>query len=157
MRSLVSLVRALMVAAVLLGGCANVDKLSKVGVEMAQVPITENPSGKTYPGKFIWHDLLTPDPPAVAGKFYEKLFGWQIDYEGHYAVVRNGDKLIAGILQVESPEGRASNGVWIPSVSVADVDTADPSAEPLSSRAATCFSPPIHASAWSVDLRGSQF
>ena len=124
MQSLVRLVGASIAAVVLLGGCANVDKLSKGGVEMTQVPITENPSGKIYPGKFIWHDLLTPDPPALAGKFYEKLFGWQIDYEGHYAVVRNGDKLIAGILQVESPEGRASDGVWIPSVSVADVDAA---------------------------------
>ena len=90
---------------------------------MAQVPITESPSGKTYPGKFIWHDLLTPDPLS-AGKFYEELFGWQIDYQGHYAVVRNGDKLIAGILQVEPPEGVTRGGVWIPSVSVADVDAA---------------------------------
>ena len=124
MQSLVRLVGVLLVAAVLLGGCANFNQLSKGGVEMAQVPITENPSGEIYPGKFIWHDLLTPDPPVLAGKFYEKLFGWQIDYEGQYAVVRNGGKLIAGILQVESPQGRAGNGVWIPSVSVADVDAA---------------------------------
>jgi predicted enzyme related to lactoylglutathione lyase len=125
MRSLVRLVGVSIVAAGLLAGCANINKLSKGGVEMAQVPITENPSGKTYPGKFIWHDLLTPDTPELVGKFYEKLFGWQIEYKGgYYAVVRNGDKLIAGILQVESPEGRTAQGVWIPSVSVADVDAA---------------------------------
>jgi len=90
---------------------------------MAQVPITETPSGMTYPGKFIWHDLLTPDPRS-AGKFYEELFGWQIDYEGHYAVVRHGGKRIAGILQVEPADGRIRDGVWLPSVSVADVDAA---------------------------------
>jgi predicted enzyme related to lactoylglutathione lyase len=39
-------------------------------------------------------------------------------------VVRNGDKLIAGILQVEPEEGREREAVWIPSVSVADVDAA---------------------------------
>jgi predicted enzyme related to lactoylglutathione lyase len=123
MKSLVRFFGVLIAAAVFLSGCANIGKLSEAGVEMAQVPITESPSGKTYPGKFIWHDLLTPDPLS-AGKFYEELFGWQIDYQGKYAVVRNGGKLIAGILQVEPADGRARDGVWIPSVSVADVDAA---------------------------------
>jgi hypothetical protein len=123
MQSLARFVGVLMTAAVFLGGCANVGKLSEGGVEMAQVPITETPSGETYPGKFIWHDLLTPDP-LLAGKFYEELFGWQIEYQGQYATVRNGDKLIAGILQANPPDGRTRDGVWIPSVSVADVDAA---------------------------------
>jgi len=123
MKSLVRLVGVLIIAAAFLMGCANFGKLSEGGAEMAQIPITENPSGKTYPGKFIWHDLLTPDPLS-AGKFYEKLFGWQIEYQGRYAVVRNRGKLIAGILQVEPADGRARDGVWIPSVSVADVDAA---------------------------------
>jgi len=123
MQSLMRFVGVLITAAVFLNGCANIGKLSEGGVEMAQVPITENPSGKTYPGKFIWHDLLTPDPLS-AGKFYEELFGWQIDYQEKYAVVRNGGKLIAGILQVEPADSRARDGVWLPSVSVADVDAA---------------------------------
>ena len=121
MQSLVRYVGVLIIAAVFLSGCSNFGKLSAGGVEMAQTPITENPSGKTYPGKFIWHDLLTPDPLS-AGKFYEKLFGWQIDYQGQYAVVRNDGKRIAGILQVDPADGRTREGVWIPSVSVADVD-----------------------------------
>ena len=123
MQSLVRFVGVLMTAAAFLGGCANFGKLSEGGAEMARVPITETPSGKTYPGKFIWHDLLTPDP-MLAGKFYEELFGWQIEYQGQYAVVRNGDKLIAGILQANPLDGRSRDGVWIPSVSVADVDAA---------------------------------
>jgi len=133
MQSLARFVGVLVAAAVFLSGCANFGKLSEGGREMAQVPITENPSGQTYPGKFIsgqtypgkfiWHDLLTPDPLS-AGKFYEELFGWQIEYQGRYAVVRNDGKLIAGILQANPPDGRTRDGVWIPSVSVADVDAA---------------------------------
>jgi len=48
----------------------------------------------------------------------------KIEYQGKYAVVRNDGKLIAGILQVEPADGRTRDGVWIPSVSVADVDAA---------------------------------
>lgn len=123
MKLLVRFVGVLIAAAVFLGGCASTGKLSEGGSEMAQVPVTENPSGKTYPGKFIWHDLLTPDSRS-AGKFYEQLFGWQIEYQEHYAVVRNDGKLIAGILQKKPADGRTSDGVWMPSVSVADVDAA---------------------------------
>jgi len=123
MQSLARFVGVLMTAAVFLTGCANSGKLSEGGAEISQLPITENPSGKTYPGKFIWHDLLTPDSLS-AGKFYEKLFGWQIEYQGRYAVVRNRGKLIAGILQVAPSDGQAGNGVWMPWVSVADVDAA---------------------------------
>ena len=124
MKSLVRFVGILFMAAAFLSGCANSGKLSEGGAEMAQIPITENPSGKTYPGKFIWHDLLTPEDPLLAGTFYEKLFGWKIEYAGRYAVVRNRGKLIAGILQVAPSDGQAGNGVWLPSVSVADVDAA---------------------------------
>ena len=123
MQSLVRLVGVLITVAVFMSGCANFGKLSEGSAEMAQIPITENPSGKIYPGKFIWHDLLTPDSLS-AGKFYEKLFGWQIDYQGQYAVVRNRGKLIAGILQKEPADGHARDGIWMPSVSVADVDAA---------------------------------
>lgn len=91
---------------------------------MAQVPITDHPAGEVNPGKFVWHDLLTADVQA-ASEFYEKLFGWQIELRGQrYAVVRNGDKMIGGILQVKPPSERAGAAVWIPSVSVKDVDTA---------------------------------
>ena len=123
MQSLVRYAGILITASIFLSGCANYSKLSGAGSEMAQTPVTENPSGETFPGKFIWHDLVTPDVLS-AGKFYEQLFGWQIDYQEQYAVVRNGNKLIAGILQVEPADGRERDAVWIPSVSVADIDAA---------------------------------
>ena len=123
MQSLARFIGVLIISAAFLSGCANSGKLSEGSAQMAQIPITENPSGKAHPGKFIWHDLLTPDPLS-AGKFYEKLFGWQIEYKGRYAVVRNRGKLIAGILQVTPSDGQAREGVWMPWVSVADVDAA---------------------------------
>ncbi len=109
--------------AVFLGSCSSVGNLSAGGIKISQTPITANPTGEIYPGRVVWHELLTPDPLS-AGKFYEELFGWQIDYQGEYAVVRNGDKLIAGILRVEPSDEHEREGIWIPSVSVADVDAA---------------------------------
>jgi len=88
---------------------------------MAQTPITNQSTGKVYPGKFIWHDLLTSEP-AKAGQFYEALFGWDIEYHPNYSLVRNGDKLIAGIVKAQSAEQQARGGLWLPTASVADVD-----------------------------------
>lgn len=127
MRLPVRLLTVLLGATLVLGGCANFG-LSEGRKEMAQVPITDHPTGEIRPGKFVWHDLLTPDVQA-AGKFYEQLFGWQIEYQGQYAVVRNGDKRIAGILQVKPAEEKAAGAIWIPSVSVPDVDAAASLAE----------------------------
>lgn len=115
------LTAVLITATLLLGGCISAEKLSSTQQKMAQTPITDKPSGEVYPGKFIWHDLLTPEPEKV-GQFYQALFGWTIDYQEHYAVVLNGDKRIAGIIKAQSADKQAKGGLWIPSVSVADVD-----------------------------------
>ena len=110
-----------------LSGCSNISApsstLSEGRVEMAQTPITDDPGDRRFQGKFIWNDLLTSNPLSV-GKFYEQLFGWKIDYQGQYAVVRNKGKLIAGILKVEASDGVAKSGIWLPSVSVSNVDEA---------------------------------
>jgi len=123
MRSQARYLALVFLTALLLHGCASFGGHSGDSARLALTPVTEAPSGETYPGKFIWHDLVTPDA-RLAGKFYEQLFGWQIEYHEQYAVVRNGDKLIAGILQVEPAEGREREALWMPSVSVADVDAA---------------------------------
>lgn len=106
---------------IFLSACVSSDKLTPGQHKMAQTPITDKPSGEVYPGKFIWHDLLTPEPEK-AGQFYQALFGWEIEYHPDYTLVRNGDKLIAGIVKAESSEQQAKGGLWIPTVSVADVD-----------------------------------
>lgn len=105
----------------LVSGCAQFDRLSDGGAELARSPITDNPSGKNYTGKIVWHDLLTSEL-RVAGSFYEKLFGWQIEYKEHSAIARNNGARVAGILELPRREDTL-RAVWIPSVSVENVDT----------------------------------
>ena len=115
------LAAVLITTTLLLGGCISAEKLSSTQNKMAQTPITDKPSGEVLPGKFIWHDLLTPEPEK-AGQFYQALFGWDIEYHPDYSLVRNGDKLIAGIVKAESSNDEAKGGLWLPTASVADVD-----------------------------------
>ncbi len=113
-------------AVILLGGCASSGPPTSHQSQMPETPITDQPSGKVYPGKFIWHDLLTHEPKK-AGQFYQDLFGWAIEYQPHYALIRNGGKLIAGIVTTEgvttdSSGEKVKGGLWLPTVSVADID-----------------------------------
>ena len=92
-------------------------------------PISEPPSNQHLPGKFVWHELVTPDV-AAAKTFYGGLFGWTFrDIEG-YTVIHNGEQRIGGIV----PAGRASkadSARWVLSVSVKDVDESVVTAEEL--------------------------
>jgi len=123
MRSFMRFIITISISILALSGCANLGIQTSTKAQVSLTPVTEHSTGKSHPGKFIWHDLVTPDPVA-AGDFYKALFGWKVDYQDDYAVVRNGDKLIAGILKVKPKEGREKKGVWLPSVSVTDVDAA---------------------------------
>jgi predicted enzyme related to lactoylglutathione lyase len=116
------LMLCLLTLLVMLSGCTAPKPLPEGGAELARVPVTENPTGSTIPGKIIWHDLLTPDL-RLSGKFYTKLFGWQISYGEHYATIRNEGKLIGGILEVE-PVDNDPKARWIPTISVRDLDKA---------------------------------
>jgi len=108
-------------AVILLSGCASSEPLTPRHSQMAETPITEQPSGEVYPGKFIWHDLLTHEPKK-AGQFYQDLFGWTIEYQPHYSLIRNDGKLIAGIVKTGLTDEKAKGGLWLPTVSVADID-----------------------------------
>lgn len=111
---------AIAVAATLASGCSTTKK------QLAPpklVAISDNPSGQVQAGSFVWHDLLTPNANA-ARRFYLELFDWKAELHGGYSVLRHNGKKIAGILQVESKDGHKKAGVWMPSVSVQDVDEA---------------------------------
>ena len=110
----------LLLALALTGGCAQFTRPVDGGAELARSPITDNPSGEIFPGRIVWHDLLTSEL-RVAGNFYEKLFGWQIDYQDHSAIARNNGVRVAAILELPQKD-EASRAVWIPSVSVDNVD-----------------------------------
>ncbi len=122
MKSSLYRITTVALAAIFLSGCASPGNFStqKKGL---LTPITESPTGQYDPGRFVWHTLITPDARA-AGEFYQKLFGWQLEYRDNYAVVRNDNHLIADILQIKPADQQGRRGIWLPSVSVSDVDGA---------------------------------
>ena len=91
------------------------------------LPAIEGPAGgERLAGKFVWFDLLTDDPSA-ARAFYGELFGW--DMEGlqsdpAYTVIRHNGEAIAGISDYEDQDAEVFESVWLPSLSVSDVDQA---------------------------------
>lgn len=88
----------------------------------AAAPETPRP---TIPGKFVWHDLLTTDSPAVE-KFYAGLFGWTFEVqkgrENPYKAIRLAGVPIGGIVDVSAMKADTPSSTWLSYVSVADVD-----------------------------------
>jgi predicted enzyme related to lactoylglutathione lyase len=75
-------------------------------------------------GRFVWHELLTTDPTAVA--FYEKAIGWTVmkwDQDPNYRMFAWNGVPMAGLMSM--PGELASRGVpshWTGYVTVPDVD-----------------------------------
>jgi predicted enzyme related to lactoylglutathione lyase len=71
--------------------------------------------------KFVWHDLMTPDPEA-AQKFYGELLGWKFERgkdNSGYVHITAGDQMIGGIMKPQAP------GIpphWMGYIAVDDVD-----------------------------------
>jgi predicted enzyme related to lactoylglutathione lyase len=88
---------------------------------------TPEPPRPTIPGKFVWHDLLTTDSPAVE-KFYAGLFGWTFEAqkgrENPYKAIRLAGVPIGGIVDVSAKKSEVPSSTWLSYVSVADVDKA---------------------------------
>lgn len=82
------------------------------------------PSGH-HPGKFVWQDLVTPDP-AACRRFYGALLEWDFQDTTRlgrpYAVARFGDRPVAGI--VAHPDPGDDPALWLSYVSVENVDQA---------------------------------
>ena len=110
-------------AGILFSGCS---ALPQSGDTSAQslTSITDTPTNTYHPGKFVWHDLLTPDA-AASRKFYGELLGWTFTPRGNYLEIHNGTRKIGGIAQVESDTDKQKTAAsWLASMSVADVDAA---------------------------------
>jgi len=87
--------------------------------------ITSNPTGQYQTGKFVWFDLLTEDVPK-AQRFYKELFGWRFTGQPtDYVMIYSGDKAIGGIVPYESKDPKVPESMWIPYLSVEDVNAAD--------------------------------
>ena len=96
-------------AVVVITGCAAI---------LPKVPPL-GPEGIFFPGKVVWHDLVTPDLDK-AKNFYAGLLGWTFeDLSDGYAIAHYNGRLVAGVAKLDR-SGRSSN--WLPLVSVPDMD-----------------------------------
>jgi hypothetical protein len=76
-------------------------------------------------GRFVWHELLTTDPSAVA-PFYEKVIGWKVtswEHDPSYRIFNWHGMPMAGLMAL--PEEARQMGApphWLSYVGVPDVD-----------------------------------
>jgi predicted enzyme related to lactoylglutathione lyase len=93
-------------------------------VQMSEAHAKENEGSSR--GRFVWFDLMTPDPEA-AKAFYPAVTGWGTHLwetpGGGYTMWMAGEKPIGGIM-VMPPEAAAAGGRphWLAYVTVPDVD-----------------------------------
>jgi predicted enzyme related to lactoylglutathione lyase len=90
-------------------------------------PLNTVPTDIRLPGKFIWFDMATP-AAAEQQAFYAALFNWSFRAPGPsddaYALILNRGTPIGGMFQHEPPGGEQDGALWVPLMSVSDVDTA---------------------------------
>lgn len=84
--------------------------------------MTGTPSHGPWPGRFVWHDLMTTDA-ARSAAFYSALFDWQLEeipMQGFvYRKITVGPGPIGGIVE----EKNIPTSHWMPYLAVDDVDT----------------------------------
>jgi hypothetical protein len=111
-------------AAVSLAPCAAFSLVACAAGAQPLPPINAGHSGAALTGKFVWFDLVTDDLDAAA-RFYADLFDWRVERLGRapepYAVVSNGGRRIAGILQRPLARERRAGARWIGLISVPNV------------------------------------
>jgi predicted enzyme related to lactoylglutathione lyase len=113
-------------------------------------PVVEKASGVYYPGKFVWHDLITDDVPAVK-KFYSELFGWEYESteEGEnatYTIIKLKGKSIGGIIFDKRDKKAVSEAQWVSYLSVPEVDKAT---DYFRNNGGT-----VHRETWDINNRG---
>jgi len=91
-----------------------------------------------WPGRFVWHDLMTTDA-AKSAALYAALFGWDIqarDVMGHtYREIHVGPGPIGGLIE----EKNIPASHWMPYVAVDDVDA---TAEKITAHGGSVCVPP---------------
>lgn len=88
-------------------------------------PVTEAPTQRVAPGKFVWLDLVTHDA-AGAQAFYGALFPWTFDGHDEYVRILHEGTPVGGIvpLVARGADDREPISAWVGNLSVADVDAA---------------------------------
>jgi predicted enzyme related to lactoylglutathione lyase len=135
-------IRALLVGVTSLcfTGCTDIVEPPQKSEPSALPSITKSTTGQLYQGKFVWHDLLTDDMES-ARKFYGDVFGWRFETKRDYTQIYNQKELIGGIMQVTPSDEQQAKAVWLPSISVANVDK---SVEQLLSQQGKVLKGPIY-------------
>ena len=102
-------------------GCTNMVDIPQKSEPLLLPSVTSTVTGERHAGKFVWHDLVTDDV-AASRTFYAGVFGWEFKTKGSYVQIFNQGNLIGGMMQVRPTVDSKAEGVWLPSISVADVD-----------------------------------
>jgi len=102
-------------------GCTNMIEPPQKGEPPELPSITTSKTDEWHQGKFVWHDLITDDVKA-ARKFYSNVFGWTFETKKAYTQIYNQKELIGGMMQITSDNEKRVKAVWLPSMSVTDVD-----------------------------------
>jgi len=88
-------------------------------------------------GRFVWHELMTPDPDAAI-RFYGQVVGWTTEpFPGmpEYRLWSHGGKQYGGVMrQSEEDRRRGLAPHWLMYVAVADTDATVRQAEGLGAR-----------------------
>ena len=117
------IVCSLLFTCILLSGCTVLNPTDESAVAEVLVAVTAVPTHNYHQGKFVWHDLLTPDV-AASRKFYSELFNWSFEEQGRYTVILYNKQRIGGMLEVKPETGKKAEAVWLAYMSVPDVDKA---------------------------------
>jgi predicted enzyme related to lactoylglutathione lyase len=89
-------------------------------------PLVDPPTGLSIPGKFVWFDLVTPDP-AAARSFYGKVFGWNFQAVAggeDYSIITVGGRPVGGVFQPAPRTGTPAGTRWLSFASVGEMSTA---------------------------------
>ncbi|MGB5809596.1 MAG: VOC family protein [Polyangiales bacterium] len=87
------------------------------------LPPLVSEASPTLPGKFVWHNLITPDAES-ARNFYSAVFGWELEEiaGGVYTEVTYRGRSLGGIVDASKQDSPPRSAVWLAGVSVPDVD-----------------------------------
>ncbi|MBI5406009.1 VOC family protein [Candidatus Kaiserbacteria bacterium] len=83
--------------------------------------------------QFVWFELASDDPTA-AKKFYQDMFGWDMNEMGGYVMIKVGAAKELGAGIKENPGKGHIPSHWTPYVSVEDVKTATAKASKLGAK-----------------------
>lgn len=77
-------------------------------------------------GEFCWHELLSREPSAAV-QFYRSLWGWSDSnpVDGHgavYALLADKLGVVFASVKRTTPNAPSADNIWIPYVSVPDID-----------------------------------